>query len=343
MSKKNKILFVGNFLSGSRGSVGVIEGLASSFDRSKFDFKLTSKFENKIIRTVDILFSLLFSKYSLIHVDIYSGQAFYLTRISVFIASLRQKKVIGTLHGGGLPKFDKNNPKLLFNVLKKFQLLQSPSNFLINYFKKYNLTINYLPNPVLLELFTSKQNAIDKFSFLWVRAFDAIYNPDLAIKIIGKLKEHIPEVKLTMIGPDRGELKKCKKLIKKLKIEKNVKILGYIPNRDLPKYYNSHFFYLNTTSFESFGLSLIEAASCGNIIFSTSVGDIAFSWKHNENIILINSFNEDDFCSSILNLINNEKLIKKIRANAVCRTKEFDHKKIAKKWNQLLEKILIDE
>lgn len=333
VNTKNKkdILFIGNYLSEKRGSKGVVETLVSQIDNS--NFKLCSKFENKFFRLLDFIWSLFFTKYDEIYVDIYSGQAFFFTKLSVLASKIRGKKIIGTLRGGALKEYDQNNNNTIIKTIKKINKLQSPSKFLIHYFNQNNLNVNYVPNPISLIYFKYDRSKVVDNTILWVRAFDKIYNPSLAIRIVNELKKDVPDVKLTMIGPDRGLLKECLQLIDILDLKNNIKILGKIPHGELPLYYQTHDIFLNTTSYESFGNALVEAAACGIPIISTSVGEIPYSWEHKKNIILINSFEAKAFSGVIGDLMQNHHLKSNLSLLARKKAEQYDISKIIPLWN----------
>ena len=128
-----------------------------------------------------------------------------------------------------------------------------------------------------------------------MRAFHDIYHPKLAIETVANLKLRHPDVHLTMIGPDQGTLPACRDRIRELGLEDHISILGYLPNTELNQYYSSHAVYLNTTRYESFGVALIEAGSCGIPCVSTSVGEIPYIWQDGVNILLAER-NADVFC-----------------------------------------------
>lgn len=145
MGKSNKILFIGNFLSKTRGSLGVTEKLTKHLKGGDFEIVMASHFENQLLRLLHFIWFLLFKSYQIVHVDIYSGNAFKIVQVSLFFAKkIRNKRVIGTLHGGGLAEFDKKKSNLVKNTLSNFDELLSPSNYLIKYF--IDLDIKYLPN-----------------------------------------------------------------------------------------------------------------------------------------------------------------------------------------------------
>lgn len=330
--KKKTILFVGNYLSKSRGSKGVVETIIDQIEVNNYEFKLSSKLENKFFRFLDFFWSLFFSSYDRVYVDIYSGQAFLFTKMAVFASKLRKKEITGTLRGGALQEYDKKNGGVVLKTIKKMDKLQSPSKFLIHYFKSNNLAVNYLPNPITLDVFKFDRSKVIKNTILWVRAFDKIYNPSLAIKIIFELKKENPDIQLTMVGPDRGEMSDCMDLISDLNLEKNVSIIGQVPHNKLPLYFQTHEIYINTTSYESFGNALIEAASCGIPIVSTSVGEIPYSWEHEKNIILVNSFDEKIFSSKIKMLLANNELKIDLSINARKKSEQYDINTILPLW-----------
>lgn len=331
-----KILFIGSFLSKNKGTKGIAEKIQIKF-KNEFNIILVSDKENQLLRLVHILIASLFYDYSIIHIDVYSGKARIYARLAAFIAKLKNKKIIFNLRGGKLTEIYENNSTKL-NFLKNSHKIVSPSKFLIHYFDKYNIKIDYLPNYIDNEFFPYKRFKVKKYSILWVRAFNDIYQPELAVKIIDKLKDIYPKVHLTMIGPDKGYQQSTENLISKLNLEKYISIIGKIPNEELYKYYQSNQVYLNTTVYESFGSAVLEAASCGVPIVSTNAGEIPYIWEHGKEILLCES-NEDEFKEHVESIFESEELEKKLSLNARKKSEEFDWKSVKKQWEKLIENI----
>jgi glycosyltransferase involved in cell wall biosynthesis len=73
-------------------------------------------------------------------------------------------------------------------------------------------------------------------------------------------------------GPD---LSGTKERIQQLELEKNIKLLGFISDKELPAYYNAaDFFILPSKSGEGLPLVSLEAMACGLPIIATDVGGI---------------------------------------------------------------------
>lgn len=329
------VFFVGNFLSKKMGTYPVSESISNHLNTKGLTTLLCSSVSNQFLRLIDIIKSSFFVNYRIMHIDIYSGPAFMISEFSSRIAKLRGKKVIMTLHGGNLPSFFETNKDRIKTVFKRADRIQTPSLFLQEFFSKEGIKVNYLPNPIDLSNFPFDRSSVKPKSLLWVRAFNNIYNPELAIKSIYEVKKTYPETTLTMIGPDKGSLTEINGLIKELNLGSCVDILGPIKNEKLYKYYQNHEVYLNTTSMESFGVAVIEAASCGIPIVSSSVGELTWLWEDEKNILFAN-LNAISFAEKIEQLFISDEFKDLLSLSARERIEEFDVKNIINNWEEIL-------
>jgi glycosyltransferase involved in cell wall biosynthesis len=333
---KNNVLFIGSFLSATRGSKGIAESLSERLKEDGIERKLVSTYENKILRLIDILFAVIFSNSKKIHIDVFSGSAFTIADIASKLAKFRKKEILFTLHGGKLTEFATTKMSKIHQVFNRADYIQTPSLFLQSFFQKEGFNIHYLPNSVSLEKFSYAAENRKAFSLLWVRAFIPIYNPHIAVEILNEVKKKYPESTLTMVGPDKGELASTKLLATQLKILNSITFTGAVANNELEKYYQSHSIFLNTTSYESFGVALIEAALCGIPIVSNNVGEIPFLWSHKENIMLVENNSVDEYKNSIYNLFEDPNLYSNLSTNARAKAEAFNWKNIKPMWLNLL-------
>jgi len=332
-----KVLFVGNYLSKSKGTFGVSEQIAYSLSKDLFNVHLTSRRQNQALRLIEIIFNCLFRSYHKIQIDTFSGKAFLIAEVATFMAWVRGKNPILTLHGGKLPEFYQKNKKRIHRVFKQAKYIQTPSMYLQDFFVKNGFEVHYQPNPIALNNFPFSRKMVKPHTLLWVRAFTEIYNPDLAVRTLYEVRKKYPTTRLTMVGPDKGLLEQIKKLIHELNLTSCIEITGPVKNEELYTYYQTHEIFLNTTSYESFGVAVAEAASCGIPIVSTAVGELPYLYKHNENILLVNNFNEVTFSSEVIRLIESPDLAKELSINARKRVEAFDWELIKPNWIELLK------
>jgi len=142
------------------------------------------------------------------------------------------------------------------------------------------------------------------------------------------VRKTIPNAKLTMIGPDRGILKDVIELIKLLNIENAIEIVGPVKNDCLFKYYQTHKIFINTTKYESFGVALFEAASCGVPIVTNNIGEIPYIWQNNSNILLVDSGDEKEFARKIIELMSNSHFYNNISVEGCKNAKLYEWSKI---------------
>lgn len=91
-----------------------------------------------------------------------------------------------------------------------------------------------------------------------IRAFGLFrrrYNLDYQLVLIGKLDQRYPQVPLT---------------IKELGLEDEVILTGYVPDADLPFFYNGAEFFVFPSLYEGFGLPPLEAMACGTPVVSSN-------------------------------------------------------------------------
>lgn len=331
---KRNILFIGTFLSSSRGTQTIAETLSKSLSLEGFNIKLSSRIENRFIRVLDIILNILVDKGKCVHIDVFSGSAFYLTEIALYFSKLRGKKTLITLHGGGLVEFSEANASRVSRVMRNADYIQTPSKYLQSCFSKY--AISYLPNSIELTKFQFAGMKGRSKSILWVRAFTHIYNPDIPIRILYELRKRNVNLSLTMVGPDLGLLSECMALVKELNLEDSVSFIGSVANDELYQYYQTHTIFLNTTSYESFGMAIVEAAACGIPVISNNVGEIPYIWEDKKNIMLVNNNCIKSFCSHIEYLINSEITMQNLSLNARVNVERFDSAVIKKQWVDLL-------
>src|SRR5690606_37742919 len=190
-----RALFVGNFLSSHSGTKGVSEKIFDHFKHENgLRMHLVSRQGNKLLRFLEILLFASKYEYDVLHIDVFSGRAFYIARATARIARIRGKRILMTLRGGRLVEYTDAKPQLVLRTLRMASVVTTPSHFLRSYFSKRGLPVTYLPNTIDLTRFPYAKIEIGVHSprLLWVRAFADIYNPVLAIRVLKTVLQYFP-------------------------------------------------------------------------------------------------------------------------------------------------------
>lgn len=335
MSRK-KVLFVGSFLSNSKATKPIAEKIQPLLS-DVYEIDITSRKKNKVLRLLEILWHVLTGKHTIIITDVFSGQAILISYLVVMVARcFTKKRVVANLRGGRLVHFYNEGNQRLTYILKNVHTIISPSQYLSTSFNQLGFKVNILPNFINLDQFRYQSPSEQNISLLWVRAFIRTYNPEIAVEIVNRLKNKYPDIRLTMVGPDDGLMTSCKELAIKYNLTEQITFTGPVRNEELPSFYHSHNIFLNTTSYESFGVAIMEAAACGIPVVSNNVGEIPFLWKNGENIMLINNNSVEEFCEAIIKLTEGKQLNNTISINARKRAENFSWPAIRKEWINLL-------
>lgn len=228
------------------------------------------------------------------------------------------------------------------NSSKIRSISESTKEVLINHYKIKPRKI-YIEYPKTDSRFKSI-NGIKKIpnSLLFVGRLDERKGIDFLIKSMPLIIKKIPNIKLFVIG--KGKLrKKLEKFIKKNSIRKNVKFLGFIRDKDLPKWYNQVELVIVPSVFEGFGITTIEAMACGTSVIGTDVDGIRDIIENNKNGILVKYGDKNELATQIIRLLSNSQLREKISEEGLKTVQsKFNWNEITQRtfqiYNQLLNK-----
>jgi glycosyltransferase involved in cell wall biosynthesis len=98
-----------------------------------------------------------------------------------------------------------------------------------------------------------------------------VKNLETLVEAFGNLINQGKKIDLDIVGEpgpvNRRYYEKIRKLVADLRLDDQVKFRGKIPNRLAPKVFNEHGIFINLTAAGSFDKSVLEAMSCGLVIF----------------------------------------------------------------------------
>jgi glycosyltransferase involved in cell wall biosynthesis len=86
----------------------------------------------------------------------------------------------------------------------------------------------------------------------------------------------MPGVKLLKVGPAHFSMERQKllSLITKMNLHKDVVFFDYVPDEDLPYFYNAAEVLVMPSLYEGFGLPVVEAMACGTPVVCTHAGSL---------------------------------------------------------------------
>ncbi len=333
------LLMVGNFLSGSVFTRGAGEELCARLRQDGWEVITTSAKVNRLIRLVDMLRTVVSNRdaYRLAYVEVYSGLAFgWAELVCAALRSLRKPYLLA-LHGGGLPEFYRRSPRRVSRLVRSARAVVTPSKWIAEVFQAVRPDILYLPNAIDLPGYPFRLRSSPEPKLVWLRAFHTIYQPWMAVEALAGVRRAYPDARLLMVGPDKrdGSLDRTCEAIAALGLQEAVDLPGGVSKREVPAWLNRGEIFLNTTRFESFGVSVLEAAACGLPVVTTNVGELPYLWEDGEDMALVSPDSPEAMARAVLAVLEQPGLAGRFSTNARRKAESFDWSVLLPRWQRL--------
>ncbi len=259
-------------------------------------------------------------------------------------------KIVTTLHGTDITLVGLE-PSFL--PVMKFSIEKSDGVTAVSRFLREKTTTNYginkaievIPNFVDTEKYKRMEceDICEKFApkgekiLMHTSNFRAVKRVHDVIRIFHEVRKKIPS-KLILVGdgPDRSS---CELLVRELGIQDNVKFLG--KQLELVPILSAADLFLMPSQSESFGLSALEAMSCGVPVISSSVGGLPELQVHGETGYIAEIGDIERMARYAVELLTSESKYALFSANARRRAVEhFDVNRIVGQYEAYLEQCL---
>jgi len=186
-----------------------------------------------------------------------------------------------------------------------------------------------------------------KFVLLTVARLDERKGHDRVIEAVAGLSDNCPHLVYLIVGKGREE-PRLRELCRKLNISAKVIFCGYVPDAELPAYYNlaDVFILMNrqTTSdarlegdYEGFGIVFLEAAACRKPVIAGNFGGIADAVADLQTGFIIDSNDVSAIQATILRFTTAPELCSKMGSAGRERTMNgFDWRQISERLRKIL-------
>lgn len=332
-----KILYIGNKLEKHGAAPTSVDILPELLAEEGLQFKAVSHYKNKPLRLLHMLSSI-FRKHKeldLVLIDTYSTSNFWYAVACGSCCKILKKPYIFILHGGNLAERFRESSGWIHKVFQSAYFNIVPSKFLMEQLEQFRLdNLLYIPNAISLSHYRFKERKAVGSRILWVRAFDKIYRPKLAIEVISAIREHYPGAELCMVGPEKdGSLKELKAYVKEHQLP--VKFCGKLGKDEWAKLSEDYDIFLNTASVDNLPVSVLEAMALGLPVVSARVGGIPYLIEQDVTGKLAEG-KVADFTEKIRELIEDQEEAKAISNRARAEVEKYDWAKLKQLWIVIL-------
>ena len=152
----------------------------------------------------------------------------------------------------------------------------------------------------------------------------------------------VKEVKLMMIGPDKGDhsLNNLMELARELGVTNNIEIVGPIVHSDVPCWLDKADIFINTSNFDTAPSSLMEAMANGLCVVSTNVGGIPYLAENGVEAILVEPNDPVSLANAVSEILAHPDFASTLSRNARIRAEQSDWAVILPRWESLLLSVI---
>jgi glycosyltransferase involved in cell wall biosynthesis len=317
------------------------------------------KIFTKIIRVFFDLFSylLFLQKESpgIVHINTSFGiWAFWRDSMYLLISKMFRKKVFFQIHGGKLDEFWCHSFHLTRMLIKQIFKMPELIAVLSSVQRKPFIEIGFrekikvFPNTLDLSKYRNRDNNRAKFDIpddcivvLFIAShFDKETGIMELLKAIPLVTKEYKKVIFIFVGGGK-EQDSMLKFCQREKLEKYVKLTGYLFNDALIHILHSSDIFTLPSYSEGFPLVILEAMAAGLPIVSTPVGAISEVIENGENGFLVRPGDHEALAEKITCLIKNEGLRRKMGSNNVEKIREkYDLRIVAKIFEKSYQDIV---
>lgn len=293
---------------------------------------------------VDILMSIYRSRKvtDIVVLEVYSGLSMVMADAASLFCKLLRLPVIGVLHGGNLPAFSVKYPNWTKRVFKRLTRIVAPSAFLADGLQLFGFDIQVIPNIISFRDYPFRQRGKIGPQLIWMRSFHPIYDPEMALEVIAKLRESHSDASLVMAGPDKGQEAQVRRKADQMGLSKAVRFPGFLDQRAKISELGRADIFINTTRTDNMPVSVVEACAMGIPVVATRVGGIERLLTDGENALLVDEGDANGMSLAIEKLLRDEALTNMISANARSLAEMSSWDRVHRQWRTLFSELLAD-
>jgi len=315
--KPKRVLLVGNHLSRAGQNISIGENLSKYIEKIGWATILVSTKKNRYTRLLDMLWTIISRRndYAMAQIDVFSGLSFIWAYLSTKLINFFNKPVILTLHGGKLAEFAEVRTKQFKGLINSAEFITTPSYFLQDHFSKFRDDIIRIPNGIDLKRYLFRHRQQPGLRLIWLRA---LHKGD-------------------------NSLEKVRALTDQCGLDGAVDIIGGVDKQDVPHWLNQGDIFINTTRYESFGVSVLEAAACGLPIVTTDAGELPYMWQDGVDALVVPVGDARAMAVAVERLLRNPELVQKLSMNARKKAEGYDWSLIMPQWETLFEELITQD
>jgi L-malate glycosyltransferase len=306
-----RLCFVGPMVARHKGHVTTQgEILSGLFSEADYRVISVSHARNRYVRLVDIVSSLArrSGEIDIQCLQVFGGPSFVVEDIASRLGKLLGQRVLMFLRGGEMPVFMARHPQWTRRVLARADAIVAPSDYLARAVSEYGFQAKVIPNVINLSRYPFRQRQQLQPRLIWMRTFHEIWNPMMAVRVLARLRETVPDATLLMAGQDKGLEAPVKELASSLGLQSAVSFPGFLDMKQKASLGNACDIFINTNHIDNMPVAVVEACAMGLPVVATDVGGIRDLLTNGETALLVPDNDNEAMVKAIKRLLDEPNL-----------------------------------
>ncbi len=215
--------------------------------------------------------------------------------------------------------------------------------------KRFKVPVEALSNGVDLSTFKPgepSKKILDKYHLekdrprvLYIGRIDPEKSIENVLRAFSKTLQKVPEAEFILIG-DGADKSRLEKLTETLEITENVRFLGRVLPPDLYELYRTGSVFATASETETQGIVLIEAAATGLPLVAVDAGAVKEICRNNENGFLCQPNDVNKIAGSLVKILNDKKLQKKMSEASLKIAKTHDLNRTLERFEEIYKSVI---
>lgn len=271
-------------------------------------------------------------------VGVFTGEArLALVEHALARARARGNRTIAVLEGGAIPELCRDDPDRVRRLLARADVVASTSRYLARAVAPLGVEPFGIRNTIRIEHYPFEARTRVRPRLLWMRAFEsAVYNPELAVRVVAELLPRWPTLALSMAGLDDGGLESTRRLAEQLGVAGAVTFHDFLEMDDKRAMMRGADVFLNTNRSDNSPVSVMEAAAMGMPVVATDVGALSEIVAHEHSGLLVPSDDPVAMARATERILADEALARAMSHAARSCAEAFDAASTFPLWTRLV-------
>lgn len=244
--------------------------------------------------------------------------------------------IVMSLCGGALPSFIDRFPSWSSRVFRRADRIVCQSPYLSRTMARAGFEAEIIPNVFDVSRYRYKHRSSVRPKLFWMRTFEKVYNPELALRTLQRVRAYHIDASLVLAGEDTGYRKVVEGQARDMKLDDAVRFAGFLDLEGKQREGDAADIFLNTPRIDNRPICVVEAAALGLPVVTTDVGGIPDLVEHEATAMLVPDDDDRAMAAAISRLVGEPSLAERLSRNGTELAKLSAIENVLPQWSRLL-------